>query len=105
MKPYILIVVLLGLALIPTMPYGYYGVMRWIVCAALAYLAIQAHAAGSENWMWVWLVAAGVYNPIFKVAASRDVWTVVNLDTIGILAFGAWQVVNGKTGRGGPSEP
>ena len=100
MKPYILIGVLLGLALIPSMPYGYYGVMRWVVCAAFVFLAVKAHEAKLENWMWVWVVAAGVYNPIFKVAASREVWTVVNLITLAALGYGAWR----KSVRTGSTE-
>lgn len=94
--PFILIAALLLLALIPTMPYGYYGVMRWIVCAAFAYLAMQAHAAGRQNWIWVWAVAAGVYNPIFKVTATREVWTVVNLITLIVLAHGCWKLAYRK---------
>ncbi len=92
------IVVLLCVALVPTMPYGYYGVMRWIVCAAFAYLAMQAHESGRENWMWVWVVAAGVYNPIFKVAASREVWTVVNLVTLCVVGYGWWKIEFPKKG-------
>lgn len=91
MKPYVLIGVLLGVAMLPFMPYGYYGIMRWIVCAACVYLALQAHAAGRMNWTWVWGVAAGIYNPIFRVTATREVWTIVNLITIAIVAYGAWQ--------------
>ncbi len=59
MKPYVLIGVLLAVALLPFVPYGYYSVMRWIVCAAFAYLAVQAHEAGRIQWVWVWAVAAG----------------------------------------------
>ena len=71
--------------------------MRWIVCAAFAYLAIQAHEAKRQNWMWVWAVAAGVYNPIFKVAAKREVWTVVNLITLVALGYGYWKLAGRKS--------
>lgn len=87
--PFLLIAALIAVAMLP-MPYGYYGVMRWVVCAAFAYLAVQAHADGRDEWMWVWIVAAGVYNPIFKVAASREVWTVVNLVTFVVVGAGWW---------------
>lgn len=93
--PFILTAALLLLALIPTMPYGYYGVMRWIVCVAFAYLAIQARETGFQNWMWGWAVAAGVYNPFFKVAATREVWTVVNQITLVAMGYGYWKL----TGR------
>ena len=88
--PYILIAVLLGLALVPTMPYGYYSIMRWLVCGAFVYLAVGEHAAGRTGWVWIWAVAAGVYNPIFRVHADREVWTVANLLTIAVVAIGAY---------------
>ena len=73
MKPYILIGVLLGLV----------GLSWGGPLAA-------AHEAGRENWMWAWVVCAGVYNPLFKVAASREVWTVVNLVTLAVVGYGCW---------------
>src|SRR5690606_5946974 len=40
-----------------------------------------------ESWVWIWGVAAGIYNPIIPVEASREIWSVVNLASIGLIAF------------------
>lgn len=76
-----------GIALIPTLPYGYYTIMRWVVCALCGWLAISAHAARQEPWVWAWIIVAGIYNPIFPVHANREVWSIVNLATIAIAAW------------------
>ncbi|WP_407077091.1 DUF6804 family protein [Xanthomonas campestris] len=81
-----LITALLLLALIPSMPYGYYPVLRWIVCASCIWLATLAHRRQQEAWTWSWAVLAGIYNPIISIHASREVWSVVNIVTIALIA-------------------
>lgn len=90
LAPHFLVVALLLWALIPTNPYGYYSVMRWIVCATFIYLAVQSSQQQQQAWIWVWGVAAGIYNPIFPVHATREFWTLVNIVTIGVVVFGAF---------------
>jgi hypothetical protein len=36
--------------------------------------------------VWVLGITAGIYNPIFRVHLTREIWTVVNVVTIGIAA-------------------
>lgn len=53
LAPHILVVALLLWALIPTNPYGYYSVMRWIVCASFIYFAVRSHKQHLQTWVWV----------------------------------------------------
>ncbi len=71
-------------ALSPDNPYGYYIILRFVCCAVFAYLTLQAIAQGKEGWAWVLGVTAAVYNPFIRVALNRDMWSIVNLVTIGI---------------------
>lgn len=87
--PYALITALLMWALVPMNPYGYYSVMRWAVCASLIYLAIKANEQHQPLWIWIWGVAAGVYNPILPVHATRGFWSLINVITIALVIFGA----------------
>ena len=82
-----IVVAAMVVAIIPTMPYGYYSLMRWVVCPVLAWLAILSYRSGAENWIWVWGILAGIYNPILPVHATREFWTVVNLVTIGLATW------------------
>ncbi len=82
-----IVAIALLIALIPTMPYGYYSVMRWIVCAACAYIAVSSYRDGHEGWVWVWGVISGIYNPIIPVYANREIWSIVNVATIIVIAW------------------
>ena len=72
-------------ALIPANPYGYYiTLLGWICCAAFAYLAIHAWELRRNGWVWVLGVTAAIYNPILRVHATREIWSIVNLITIAL---------------------
>jgi hypothetical protein len=79
------VAIVVGLALVPTLPYGYYTVARWVVCAACAWIALGGLRCKEEIWVWIWAVIAGVYNPIVPVHATRAVWVVVNVATIALV--------------------
>jgi len=87
--------VMLLFALNPENPYGYYVLLRWVVCGVFAYLALQAFEKGIMNWIWVLGITAVVYNPIFKIHLGREVWSLVNLVTVGI-AIGSIVKMKGK---------
>jgi FtsH-binding integral membrane protein len=69
-------------ALNPENPYGYYILLRWVCCAAFAYLAIKALEQTKKGWTWVLGITAVVYNPIIRVHLTRDIWEVINIATI-----------------------
>jgi hypothetical protein len=71
-------------ALNPDNPYGYYVVLRWVCCGVFAYLASQASVLKLQGWVWVLGVTAAVYNPIFPFHLTREIWSVINVVTIGI---------------------
>ena len=82
--PQAIVIPLLLWALIPENPYGYYIVLRWICCAAFAYLAIQALNLRRDGWVWIFGITAVVYNPIFRIHATREIWSIVNVVTIAL---------------------
>lgn len=69
-------------ALNPANPYGYYILLRWVCCAAFAYLAFQALVQKKECWVWALGITAIVYNPVIRIHLTRDIWSVVNVATI-----------------------
>ena len=80
--PQLIVVAMLVWAILPVNPYGYYLVLRWICCAVFIYLAVQAIKLRRFPWAWIMGVAAGVYNPIVRVHATREFWIVLNLITV-----------------------
>ena len=90
--------VAVGLALVPTLPYGYYSIMRWVVCALCVWLSLASYRSEREAWTWIWGVIAGIYNPIFPLHANREVWSVVNVATIAVSAWYGLKVIQSNRG-------
>jgi low affinity Fe/Cu permease len=86
----------LGVALLD-MPYGYYMLVRLLICGVCAYLASRDADSGRTGWVWVLGGCAVVYNPIFKFPLSREIWTIVNVATIALLAVHMLQTSRHRT--------
>ena len=79
-------------ALNPENPYGYYIILRWVCCGVFAFLAVQALAREMQGWTWVLGITAFVYNPIFRVHLTREIWSAVNIVTILIAIVSIFQM-------------
>jgi hypothetical protein len=80
--PQVVASVLLLLALHPRNPYGYYILLRWVCCAVFAFLAIQAVTQRLQGWGWVLGVTTLLYNPVFRVDLTREIWSILNVATV-----------------------
>ncbi len=69
-------------ALNPANPYAYYILLRWVCCGAFGFLTFQAVSRNMQGWVWVLGVTALVYNPIFRVHLTQEIWSAVNIATI-----------------------
>jgi uncharacterized membrane protein YhaH (DUF805 family) len=85
--PQIIAILMLLWALNPENPYGYYVLLRIVLCAICAFLAFRAHAIGNDKWVWVLGVTAAIYNPILRIHLTREIWSVVNIATVVVLAI------------------
>ncbi len=86
--PQAVAIMMLLLALNPANPYGYYTLLRIVICGIFTYLAIRAFKQHTEIWGWILAVTAALYNPIIRVHLTREVWSVINVLTI-LLAVGS----------------
>ena len=82
LPPIVAIVAMMTLSLLPAMPYGFYSMMRWVVCGCALWTALIAFRAKNEGWAITWLITAGLFNPIFPTHASRELWAFANVATI-----------------------
>lgn len=80
--PQAVVTPLLLWALVPSNPYAYYILLRWICCAAFTYLAIQAFDQRKQGWTWVLAITAAVYNPLIPLHLNREIWCVANVATV-----------------------
>jgi len=86
-------------ALNPDNPYGYYILLRWVSCGVFAFLASKALGAEQQGWVWMLGITAAVYNPIFRVHLTREIWSVVNVSTIAIAVASVFALkIKGQNG-------
>lgn len=77
-------------ALNPENPYGYYILLRWVCCAAFAYMALRAMEQEKQGLVWILGITAVVYNPIIRIHLTREIWSVLNVATIAIALISIW---------------
>ena len=79
------------------LPYGYYQLLRLVVCACAAYLA-WATARGRLNAAALLLGGSALlFNPVFRVHFDRSTWSVINVAAA--LVFGALYAGSRQTAR------
>ena len=76
--PVILSIIMLLLA-IPPMPYGYYSLLRLIICGTAIYLTWFAKVIDRQGWMWTMGFIALLFNPIIPVHLNKDLWCLIDL--------------------------
>lgn len=70
----------LFVALSDGLPYGYFTLMRFVVCAVTAYLAFLAYERNSNSlWVWIFGFIAVLFNPIILIELKRNQWTPIDL--------------------------
>lgn len=83
---------MLAWALVPVNPYGYYMLLRIVICGLAAYFTFQAVEIKKIGWAWLLGITAILYNPLITVHLTREVWSFVNLVTIGIFIASCWSI-------------
>jgi uncharacterized membrane protein len=59
-------------------PYGFYTLLRLVVCGCSAYLAVKANSTRSVGWTWILGGMAVLFNPILPVRMQRSDWQIVD---------------------------
>jgi len=59
--------------------YGYYQILRWIVCASGAYLAYSYHESNKTTWAWAFGIIAILFNPILPIYFTREIWQPIDV--------------------------
>ncbi len=64
------------------MPYGYYTLSRFVVCACSIYFMHRIYLKNQTSFVWVFGFLALLYNPIIPVHLyQKEIWMVVNAIT------------------------
>ncbi|KZX57988.1 hypothetical protein A3709_20470 [Halioglobus sp. HI00S01] len=79
-------IVLLALALLP-LPYSYYMFLRIIVSASFTYICWKRITQQHSGIAWIFGFCAAIYNPFVPLHLGRELWTIINLATIGLAGY------------------
>ena len=66
-------------------PYGFYTLMRFVVCGSAAYMALKANRQGKAAWIWTLGAIAVLFNPVLPVRMSRTDWQMFDLGAAAVL--------------------
>lgn len=64
------------------LPYGYFTLMRFVVCSVSIYLAYKTYKDNKESlWVWAFGFVAILFNPVTPIHLQREQWEVIDLLT------------------------
>ncbi|RKY06287.1 MAG: hypothetical protein DRP56_07695 [Planctomycetota bacterium] len=88
--------VMLFLALAPW-PYGYYQLLRLIVCSIAVYFVVTTLHC-QKNWaIWLFGFIAILFNPLIPIYLTREIWIPVDM-VCGILFIVSGMLVKNRIG-------
>ena len=76
--PAIIAAIMLFLALAPW-PYGYYQLLRFVVCCVGAYIAYLAYIRQKIWATWLFGFIAVLFNPLLPIYLSRELWQPIDI--------------------------
>lgn len=56
------------------LPYGYYQLLRFVVCGVSVYVAYTAYDWQKMWVMWLFGLIAVLFNPLIPIHLSREIW-------------------------------
>ncbi len=69
-------------AVLPNIPYGYYGYLRLVVCAACIYAAVILRGREDLKAHFIpFAILALLFNPVAPVFLSREFWILIDIST------------------------
>ena len=76
--PAVASIVFLVLSALGSWPYGFYTLLRLVVCGSAVYLAIQFSSRSDDTWAWVMVGVALLFNPVIPIGLTRGIWVVLD---------------------------
>jgi hypothetical protein len=61
------------------LPYGYYMLLRLVVCGIFAWAAYITYERKKDVLPWVFGILAIMFNPIMKIHLPKELWAVVDV--------------------------
>ncbi|MFC1636345.1 DUF6804 family protein [Planctomycetota bacterium] len=62
-------------------PYGYYQLLRFVVCGVSVYVAVMAYTWKKIWATWLFGIVAILFNPLVPIHLSRELWQPIDFMT------------------------
>ena len=86
--PLSITITMLFLAIGSGFPYGYYQILRFVVCGVSSFYTYKAYLTNRRIWLWILIAIAILFNPIVLIHFDRNSWRVIdNLVALTLMAF------------------
>ena len=76
--PSIIAMILLFIAIFPIKEYGYYILLRWVICLTSVYTVYFSYKTERIYWIWIMGVVAVIFNPIIPLHLGKEIWRFVD---------------------------
>jgi len=84
--PIVISILLLLLAVVPDWPYGYYILLRFVVCGTSFYLLSVSYQNKKIGWSYTCGGIGILFNPIIRFHFPREFWSLVDLIVVLVFA-------------------
>ncbi len=61
------------------MPYGYYQLVRYLAMMLFLYFAFKEYQENNQTIAYVYFGLAVLFQPFFKIALGREIWSVIDV--------------------------
>lgn len=90
--PTLVSITMLLMAMLGSWPYGFYVLLRLVVCLTSIFNASFAYKKKQKQWMYTMGFIALLFNPIIKIHFDKSTWQLIDLVTAIILAFSVFKL-------------
>ncbi len=89
-------IIMLLLAIPPIWPYGYYTLLRLVVCGTSAFIAYTAHTLNKQVLTYTLGFIALLFNPLIPIHLDKELWSVIDLIAAIIIFVSIWPLKSDK---------
>ena len=86
--------VLLLLGILNGWPYGFYIILRWVVCGVAIFNTVGFSKSKLTGWVFVFGALAFLFNPLFPVYLNKSSWVGIDLISAIVFFIGAYAIKN-----------
>jgi len=96
--PALVAAVMLFVAIVK-LPYGYYQLLRWVVCGVSAYIAYLSYKWEKVWATWVFGFVAILFNPILPIHLTKEIWQPIDIICAMLFTLSPIFLTGHKTGK------